>query len=44
MAAKAGVNDRCWKSPRRWKGENSKDGYVSDSLERRLNVSKSLAL
>ena len=28
----------------RWKGENSKDGYVADSLERRLEVSKSLAL
>lgn len=43
-AANAGVNDRCWKRHGRWKGENSKDGYVADSLERRLDVSKSLAL
>ena len=42
-AANAGVNDRCWKKHGRWKGENSKDGYISDSLERRLSVSKSLA-
>ena len=43
-AANAGVNDRCWKRHGRWKGENSKDGYIADSLERRLEVSKSLAL
>lgn len=43
-AANAGVNDRCWKRHGRWKGENSKDGYVADSLDRRLEVSKSLAL
>lgn len=43
-AANAGVNDRCWKRHGRWKSENSKDRYVCDSLERRLSVSKALAL
>lgn len=43
-AANAGINDRCWKRHGRWKSENSKDGYVADSLERRLAVSKVLAL
>lgn len=44
MAANSGVNDRCWKRHGRWKGETSKDGYVADSLERRLDVSKMLAM
>lgn len=43
-AANAGVNDRCWKRHGRWKSENSKDGYVADSLEMRLDVSKKLGL
>lgn len=37
-------SDRCWKRHGRWKGENSKDGYVADSLSRRLTVSQSLNL
>lgn len=44
LAANAGVNDRCWKRHGRWKGENSKDGYVADSLDSRLSVSKHLGL
>lgn len=43
-AANAGVNDRCWKRHGRWKSETSKDGYAADSLERRLDVSKSLGI
>ncbi|KAK3102573.1 hypothetical protein FSP39_012299 [Pinctada imbricata] len=37
-------NDRCWKRHGRWKSESSKDGYVKDSVENRLSVSKSLGL
>lgn len=43
-AANAGVNDRCWKRHGRWKSDNSKDGYVEDSLDSRLSVSKTLGL
>ena len=32
------VSDRCWKRHGRWKSDTSKDGYVVDSLEKRLNV------
>lgn len=42
-AANSGVDDRCWKRNGRWKEDNGKVGYVADSLERRLDVSKSLA-
>ena len=41
-AANSGVNDRCWKRHGRWKSDNSKDGYVADSLDSRLSVSRSL--
>ena len=37
-------NDRCWKRHGRWKSETSKDGYVEDSVESRLSVSKCLGL
>ncbi|MCG8049358.1 MAG: tyrosine-type recombinase/integrase [Candidatus Thiodiazotropha endolucinida] len=43
-AANAGVNDRCLKRHGRWKSDRSKDGYVADSLERRLMISKNLNL
>ena len=43
-AANAGVNDRCWKRHGRWKSAASKDGYAADSLERRLDFSKSLGM
>ncbi|XP_060563636.1 integrase/recombinase xerD homolog [Ruditapes philippinarum] len=42
-AANASVSDRCWKRHGRWKCDKSKDGYVADSLERRL-VTKQLGL
>jgi len=43
-AAEAGVPDRIFKRHGRWKSENAKDGYIKDSLEKRLSVSKSLGL
>ena len=39
-AANAGVEeDRLFKRHGRWKSESAKDGYVKDSLDRRLKVS-----
>ena len=43
-AANADVNDRMWKRHGRWKSEASKDGYVVDSIDKRLEVSKYLGL
>ena len=43
-AAVAGVPDRVFKKHGRWKSENAKDGYVEDSLEQRLSVTKNLGL
>jgi integrase len=39
-----GVNDRCLKRHGRWKSDQAKDGYVDDSLEKRLFITKSLNL
>jgi len=43
-AANMGVPDRLFKRHGRWKSENAKDGYVDDSVERRLSVTKHLGL
>ena len=43
-AARAGVPDRLFKRHGRWRSENAKDGYVEDSLEERLRVSRSLGI
>ncbi|KAL5473775.1 hypothetical protein EMCRGX_G028330 [Ephydatia muelleri] len=43
-AANAGVPDRLFKRHGRWKSESAKDGYVKDSVERRLEVSKQLGI
>ena len=43
-AANCGVQDRLFKRHGRWKSESAKDGYVKDSLQRRLEVSKSLGI
>jgi len=43
-AANAGVPDGLFKSHGRWRSENAKDGYVKDSVENRLQVSKNLGL
>ena len=43
-AANSGVPDRFFKRHGRWKSENAKDGYVKDSLDERLKVSRNLGL
>ena len=43
-AANAGVPDRWFKRHGRWRSGNAKDGYIKDSLENRLSVSKSIGL
>lgn len=43
-AARAGVSDRLFKRHGRWISENAKDGYIKDSLEDRLSVTKALGL
>lgn len=42
VAANNGVNDRLFKRHGRWKSETAKDGYVKDSMDALLSVSKSL--
>ena len=42
--ANANVPDRLFKRHGRWKSESAKDGYVKDSIESRLEVSKRLGL
>ena len=39
-AANSDINDRVWKRHGRWKSDSSKDGYVVDSVDKRLQVSK----
>ena len=41
-AANAGVSDRLFKRHGRWKSDRAKYGYIKDSLESLLSVSKSL--
>lgn len=43
-AANLGVADRLFKRHGRWRSENAKDGYIDDSIEQRLEVSKNLGL
>ena len=43
-AACAGVPDRLFKRHGRWRSENAKDGYVKDSVENQLSVSKRIGL
>lgn len=45
VAANAeGVTDRCLKRHGRWKSETAKDGYIEDSLEKKLFITKQLKL
>ena len=44
VAANSGINDRCLKRHGRWKTDASNDGYIEDSFDTRLNVSKVLGL
>jgi len=43
-AAAAGVPDRVFKRHGRWKSETAKDGYIEDSLHKRLSVTQNLGL
>ena len=43
-AANSGIADRFFKRHGRWRSENAKDGYVKDSLDERLKVSRGLGL
>ena len=43
-AANNGIPDRLFKRHGRWKSDKAKDGYVKDSINARLLVSKSLGL
>lgn len=42
--ARSDVNERCIKRDCQWKSDVSKDGYISDTFEKRLAVSKGLGL
>ena len=42
--ASSSVNNRCLKRHGRWKSDSSKDCYVSDSVEKRLEVSQWLGI
>ena len=44
VAANASVDERCLKRHGRWKTDVAKDGYILDSVEKRLLVSKTLGL
>ena len=43
-AANNGIPDRLFKQHGRWKSETAKDGYILDSQEARLQVSRSLGI
>jgi len=43
-AAEVGIPDRVFKRHGQWKSNNAKDGYVEDSVDKRLSVSWSLGL
>ena len=44
VAANSNVDERCLKRHGRWKSDTAKDGYIVDSLGKRLMVSRSLEL
>jgi len=44
VAANSGVSDRCLKRHGRWKTDTAKDGYVEDSLDKKLSITKTLKL
>ena len=44
MAARASVNERCWKRHGRWKSDTAEDGYVKDTIQNRLEVTRQLNL
>ena len=42
QAAQNRISERLLKTHGRWKSDLSKDGYIKDSLDNRLSISKSL--
>ena len=44
VVANARVDEKCLKRHGRWKNDRAKDGYIKDSVEMRMLVSKSLGL
>ncbi|KAJ8305539.1 hypothetical protein KUTeg_016084 [Tegillarca granosa] len=38
------INNRCWKRHWRWKTDSSKGGYIVDSVDKRLQVSRVLGM
>ena len=42
LAAYNGVSDRLFQRHERWKSDREKDGYIEDSLESLLSVTKKL--
>jgi integrase len=44
VAANANVNERCLKKHGRWKSDSSKDRYIVDSADNRLQVSQALGI
>lgn len=43
-AANEDVNERCLKRHGRWKRDESRDGYIADSLAKKLEITKKLGL
>ena len=43
-AANAGVSDRLFKRHGRWRSDNAKDGYIEDSMDKRLSVTRLLGI
>lgn len=41
VAASSNVDERCLKRHGRWKSDLAKDGYIVDSIDKRLMISKS---
>lgn len=44
VAGSSNVDEKCLKRHGRWKSDSAKDGYIVDSIDKRLLVSKSLNL
>ena len=43
-SAAAGVSDRLFKKHGRWRSETAKDGYVKESVNEKLTVTKMLGI
>ena len=43
-AANNGISDRLFKRHGRWRTDKAKDGYVEDSIDHRMEVTKQIGL